>query len=158
MIISGYFRDIFIRFISSPKSNLMIITCRGQHVTLRMPCHTPNHGCMCFFNSVQMPWISLPINNLTIVRSTSKQLLLKRMPCNYCYLVIMLLEHIKLFHSSNIMYFERVISRPSQKPITINGIPSDLIDCIVMSLNSLNLLPWFRIPNLNIVIFATCHN
>lgn len=76
------------------------------------------------------------------------------MPSNHRYLVFMLLKYLKFLHFPNIMYFERIVSWTSKQPISIDWIPSHLINCVIVGLECVNFLPTFWVPYFNLVVFA----
>jgi hypothetical protein len=146
------------RFGPAPKPDLMIIASWSKQMTFWMPCEPPDHCSMSLLYGMKVTSICIPIHNLSIVRGTGKQFLFKWMPCDDCNLVIMFLKHIELLHHSNVQYFYRRISRSSEKPVPVNRIPPDLIDRVIMRLKGLHLTSISRIPKLNLIIFAPCHN
>jgi hypothetical protein len=68
------------------------------------------------------------------VRGTSEELFFGGMPSYYVDFVVMTFKLIDLtFHFTYIKHFNLVIARASKEPETVDRVPANLVDGIVMS-------------------------
>jgi len=81
------------------------------------------------------------------------------MPCYDIHFAIMSFKTIDfLLHLSNVKYFDFVIARSSQEPVSIERIPSYLINRIIVCFHQVNNFSTTRIPNSDVLIFTACEN
>lgn len=127
-----------------------------------MPSHAPNHCIVRLVNLVEHAAAEgLPENDLAVVRGRAcahKKFLFKGVPGKHRDLFVMALKTIKLFvGAANVENFDLLVPTARQKPISIDGVPAHLTDCVVVSWNRVHAAAALsRVPNLAEVIFAAC--
>ena len=121
-------------------------------MTFGVPGQTPDHvgltswGEMSSLDHVQESVVRLPEDNLAREGARNKQFLFVGVPSHGGHLIIMPLEMLKLLHHSDVMDFETHVLRASKKPIPIDGVPSHLVNDLVVRLHGLYISTSPRIP------------
>ena len=86
-----------------------------------------------------------------------KELLLMRMPAHYRNLTLLTLETVQfIFMLAYIEYFDLVTFASSKKPVSINWVPANLIDGIIVGrycIGSFRPSSW--VPDFYVMIFAS---
>lgn len=131
-----------------------------------MPRQSPNLGSsyrllnnsMSLFYCVKMTKSDMPEMYITLVWSTGENIFTLRMPCSSCHWIGFPLESAQFLHYSDIMDLQRTILWPSQQPITIDRVPSDWNDSLIMRLYTLNCFSTSRVPKLYIVVLTPSCN
>ena len=126
----------------SPESHFPIVASRRQDLTWGVPVHSPDHLLVCVVNLMKHALLSIalcsPEDYLAIVRWTRKHLFLVRVPADNWDLCILAFEAVDLIIGlSNVKDFDSLILTASDEPVAIDWVPSDLVNCIVMSRNVL---------------------
>ena len=91
---------------------------------------------------------------------TCEEFLLVRMPAYYGDLTFLTFETVQLiFMLAHIEYFDLVTFASSKEPIPVYRIPANLIDGVIVGRYCIgSFRPSSRIPDFDVMIFASCDN
>ena len=101
-----------------------------------------------------------PEDYLAIVTGTCKQFFFVRMPRDNCHLVFMPLKTVELaVELTYVPNFDLLIPTPCQEPVSVDRVPSDLVDCRIVSMDLIHALTsGTRIPDFDILVLAASEN
>jgi len=135
--------------ISRPKLGRVIVARGDKDVSKRVPVQIPDRRLVrCSHTRNGLILTNYPVTDGTVPCTRHEQILVNRVPLHRCDLPLVPSQRLKLFHRSNVEHLNKLIPGPRKQPIAVH-VPFDFRDCILVPMQSGEILSRLGVPDLN---------